>query len=186
MKVLVINCGSSSLKFQLIDSASECCLAKGLCERIGIDGSMITYAPEGAASDQLCLYGRQRHDTHNILPGTASGQVIDRLGNTLQHRPVCVCTAKPFYRGYPQTGASDSEDGARRQAGFCILYHGHAVQGSGRERDAAIFSSLPIIIISAIPSSIIFAAAISVLLSLDSGSTIVFLSILALSLIVSI
>ena len=47
MKVLVINCGSSSLKFQLIDSQSERCLAKGLCERIGIDGSMITYTPEG-------------------------------------------------------------------------------------------------------------------------------------------
>ena len=47
MKVLVINCGSSSLKFQLIDSESEQCLAKGLCERIGIEGSMITYAPEG-------------------------------------------------------------------------------------------------------------------------------------------
>ena len=46
MKVFVINCGSSSLKFQLIDSESEKCLAKGLCERIGIDGSMITYAPE--------------------------------------------------------------------------------------------------------------------------------------------
>lgn len=47
MKVLVINCGSSSLKFQLIDSDSEECLAKGLCERIGIEGSMITYAPQG-------------------------------------------------------------------------------------------------------------------------------------------
>ena len=35
MKVLVINCGSSSLKYQLIDSQSEEVLAKGLCERIG-------------------------------------------------------------------------------------------------------------------------------------------------------
>ena len=52
MKVLVINCGSSSLKFQLIDSDSEQCLAKGLCERIGIQGSMITYAPEGGAKEQ--------------------------------------------------------------------------------------------------------------------------------------
>ena len=51
MKVLVINCGSSSLKFQLIDSESEQCLAKGLCERIGIDGSMITYAPEGGEKE---------------------------------------------------------------------------------------------------------------------------------------
>ena len=37
MNVLVINCGSSSLKYQLIDSESEKVLAKGLCERIGID-----------------------------------------------------------------------------------------------------------------------------------------------------
>ncbi len=42
MKILVINCGSSSLKFQVIDAVTEELLAKGLCERIGIDGS-ITY-----------------------------------------------------------------------------------------------------------------------------------------------
>uniref|UniRef100_I5AQD5 Acetate kinase n=1 Tax=Eubacterium cellulosolvens (strain ATCC 43171 / JCM 9499 / 6) TaxID=633697 RepID=I5AQD5_EUBC6 len=41
MKVLVINCGSSSLKYQLIDSDSEDVLAKGLCERIGIDGRLV-------------------------------------------------------------------------------------------------------------------------------------------------
>lgn len=52
MKVLVINCGSSSLKFQLIDSQSQQCLAKGLCERIGIDGSMITYAPAGGEKEK--------------------------------------------------------------------------------------------------------------------------------------
>ena len=46
MNVLVINCGSSSLKFQLINSDTEQVLAKGLCERIGIDGSL-TYQPEG-------------------------------------------------------------------------------------------------------------------------------------------
>lgn len=45
MKILVINCGSSSLKYQLIDSASEEVLAKGLCERIGIAGSAITHQP---------------------------------------------------------------------------------------------------------------------------------------------
>lgn len=52
MKILVINCGSSSLKFQMIDSESENCLAKGLCERIGIEGSMITYAPEGGEKEK--------------------------------------------------------------------------------------------------------------------------------------
>ncbi|MCR5743815.1 MAG: acetate kinase [Lachnospiraceae bacterium] len=46
MKVLVINCGSSSLKYQLIDSQTEQVLAKGLCERIGIDGRL-THKPTG-------------------------------------------------------------------------------------------------------------------------------------------
>ena len=43
MKVLVINCGSSSLKYQLIDMEGERVLCKGLCERIGIEGSKITH-----------------------------------------------------------------------------------------------------------------------------------------------
>ena len=47
MNVLVINCGSSSLKYQLIETGSETVLAKGLCERIGIDGSAITHTPKG-------------------------------------------------------------------------------------------------------------------------------------------
>ena len=47
MKILVINCGSSSLKYQLIDSQTEEVLAKGLCERIGIAGSAITHQPAG-------------------------------------------------------------------------------------------------------------------------------------------
>ncbi len=52
MKIFVINCGSSSLKFQLIDSETEQCLAKGLCERIGIDGGMISYTPDGGAKEK--------------------------------------------------------------------------------------------------------------------------------------
>ena len=47
MNVLVINCGSSSLKFQLINSETEAVLAKGLCERIAIDGSRLVYQPAG-------------------------------------------------------------------------------------------------------------------------------------------
>ena len=46
MNILVINCGSSSLKFQLINSDTEAVLAKGICERIGIDGRL-TYQPTG-------------------------------------------------------------------------------------------------------------------------------------------
>lgn len=47
MKILVINCGSSSLKYQLIDMDNDNVLAKGLCERIGIEGSKLTHQPMG-------------------------------------------------------------------------------------------------------------------------------------------
>ncbi len=47
MKIFVVNCGSSSLKYQLFDMDSESVLAKGLCERIGIDGSKLTHKPVG-------------------------------------------------------------------------------------------------------------------------------------------
>ncbi len=45
MKILVVNCGSSSLKYQLIDMDNESVIAKGLCERIGIEGSKLTHQP---------------------------------------------------------------------------------------------------------------------------------------------
>ena len=50
MKVLIINCGSSSLKYQIIDSETEQVQAKGLCERIGIDGRLI-YQPAGGEKE---------------------------------------------------------------------------------------------------------------------------------------
>jgi len=40
LKVLVINCGSSSLKYELMDTAAEKSLASGLCQRVGIDGGV--------------------------------------------------------------------------------------------------------------------------------------------------
>ncbi len=54
MNVLVINCGSSSLKFQLINAETEDVLAKGICERIGIDGSL-TYQPAGGEKVKTSL-----------------------------------------------------------------------------------------------------------------------------------
>lgn len=50
MKILVINCGSSSLKYQVIDPSKEEVLAKGLCERIGIDGRLV-YQPKGGEKE---------------------------------------------------------------------------------------------------------------------------------------
>lgn len=52
MNILVINCGSSSLKYQLIDSVSEQVLAKGLCERIQIDGRL-KHTPTGKDTVEL-------------------------------------------------------------------------------------------------------------------------------------
>ena len=52
MKILVINAGSSSLKYQLLDPATGELLAKGLCERIGIDGK-VTYKPQLAGKQVL-------------------------------------------------------------------------------------------------------------------------------------
>ena len=47
MKILVLNCGSSSLKYQLIDMENEHVLTKGLCERIGIEGSNLSHKAAG-------------------------------------------------------------------------------------------------------------------------------------------
>ena len=55
MKVLVVNCGSSSLKYQLMDMTDESVLAKGLVERIGIEGSVLVHQPEG--QDKVKLEG---------------------------------------------------------------------------------------------------------------------------------
>lgn len=73
MKVLVINCGSSSLKYQLIDSDTENVLAKGLCERIGINGSCISYTKAGCDKEQ----NEKDMPTHN----QAIQYVIEALTN---------------------------------------------------------------------------------------------------------
>ena len=62
MNVLVINCGSSSLKYQLINSDTEDVLAKGLCERIGIDGRLV-YQKAGCDKEikrQPCQHIKKR------------------------------------------------------------------------------------------------------------------------------
>ena len=55
MKVLVINCGSSSLKYQVLDMTNESLLCKGLVERIGMEGSVITHEKTGCEKFQLIV-----------------------------------------------------------------------------------------------------------------------------------
>ena len=47
MKILVLNCGSSSVKYQLLDMTDESVLAKGIIERIGMDDAILTHRPTG-------------------------------------------------------------------------------------------------------------------------------------------
>ncbi|MBC7324029.1 MAG: acetate kinase, partial [Moorella sp. (in: Bacteria)] len=55
MKILVLNCGSSSVKYQLFDMQEERVMARGLVERIGISGSVLTHRPQG--KDKLIREG---------------------------------------------------------------------------------------------------------------------------------
>lgn len=64
MKVLVINCGSSSLKYQLINMENENCLAQGLIERIGSKGSVLTQKVEGR---EKYIVKQDMHDHKNAI-----------------------------------------------------------------------------------------------------------------------
>lgn len=93
MKVLVINCGSSSLKYQLIDTNSEEVLASGLCERIGIDGRM-KHTPAGGTAvvmqDPLPDHGAAIQAVLSALTDPNYGVIgsleeIDAVGHRLVH-----------------------------------------------------------------------------------------------------
>ena len=73
MKILVINCGSSSLKYQLIDSTTEEPLAVGLCERIGIDGRL-NHTPSSTGKKEVIEKAMPDHKV-------AIGMVVEALTN---------------------------------------------------------------------------------------------------------
>ena len=66
MKILVINSGSSSLKFQVIDSGTEQVLARGVCERIGIDGGF-TYKTDRISVKEPVPMADHKAAVHEIL-----------------------------------------------------------------------------------------------------------------------
>lgn len=73
MKILVINCGSSSLKYQLFDMDSESVMAKGICERIGISGSALTHKPSGKDS---CVVEKDMPD-HKVAVQMVLDMLVD-------------------------------------------------------------------------------------------------------------
>lgn len=74
MNILVINCGSSSLKYQLIDMRNETVLAKGLAERIGIEKSLLTHSPMG--KDKVTI--QQDMKTHTDAIRMVLDALVDR------------------------------------------------------------------------------------------------------------
>ena len=81
MKVLVINAGSSSLKYQLIDMENEAVLAKGNCERIGVDGLITHKTSDGRTVSHNTPFPTHKEafmEVVNILT-EGEGKVIDSV-----------------------------------------------------------------------------------------------------------
>ena len=94
MNILVINCGSSSLKYQLINSETEEVLAKGLCERIGMDGSRLNHTPKGGEKivieDSMPNHTKAVQMVIDALTDAGHGVVksldeIDAVGHRIVH-----------------------------------------------------------------------------------------------------
>ena len=94
MKILVINAGSTTLKYQLIDSETEEVLAKGLCERIGIDGGCVKYNAASGEKKELSLempdHGVAFQAVIDILLDPTDGAIksldeIDAVGHRVVH-----------------------------------------------------------------------------------------------------
>ena len=93
MKILVINSGSSSLKFQVIDSDSEQVLVKGVCERIGIDGRFTYKTNTGVSLKENVEMENHTQAVHTLLDTLVDSEKgiikdfsqIDVIGHRLVH-----------------------------------------------------------------------------------------------------
>lgn len=95
MKVLVLNCGSSSLKYQLIDMSNESVLCKGLVERIGIDGSVLKHEKDGLDGKHVVEVEMKDHKDaiKHVLEAVAHPEVgavkemseIEAVGHRIVH-----------------------------------------------------------------------------------------------------
>lgn len=95
MKVLVLNCGSSSLKYQLIDMINESVLCKGLVERIGIDGSVLKHEKPGLDGKHIVETPMKDHKDaiNHVLSAVVDEKVgavedmkeIDAVGHRIVH-----------------------------------------------------------------------------------------------------
>jgi acetate kinase len=130
MKILVLNCGSSSIKFQLFEMDEEQVLAKGLVEKIGHADAVLTYAPAGRdkivttrqiLSHEVALklvFDSLLHPTHGVI---ASKSEIDGIGHRLVHG------GEDFTDSVLITAAV--KEGVRRCIQFAPLHNPHNLKG---------------------------------------------------------
>lgn len=93
MKVLVINAGSSSLKYQLIDMETEAVIAKGGCERIGLDGSKLTHKANGKETEIVSPQPTHNESIQLVLKALTDSEIgviksmdeIDAVGHRVVH-----------------------------------------------------------------------------------------------------
>ena len=127
MKVLVINCGSSSLKYQLIDMEGERVLCKGLCERIGIEGSKITHKANGGEWEQEVPFPTHTEAFMKVVEMMTSGEgavVKDKSGSLPS--ATAWCRAPSFFtksggrhRRHHRQDRGDCPSGPGAQHGPC-------------------------------------------------------------------
>ncbi len=93
MKVLVINAGSSSLKYQLIDMETEAVIAKGGCERIGLDGAKLTHKANGKETEIISAQPTHNESIQLVLKALTDEKIgviknmneIDAVGHRVVH-----------------------------------------------------------------------------------------------------
>ena len=93
MKVLVINAGSSSLKYQLIDMETEAVIAKGGCERIGLDGAKLTHKANGKETEIIAAQPTHNESIQLVLKALTDEKIgviknmdeIDAVGHRVVH-----------------------------------------------------------------------------------------------------
>ncbi len=92
MKILVVNAGSSSLKYQLLDMADESVIAKGNCDRIGVDGHVSAKTGDGRQLEQDCSFPTHTEAFEKLVEVLTSGEtkVIDSMAeiSAVGHRIV--------------------------------------------------------------------------------------------------
>ena len=87
MKILIVNAGSSSLKYQLVDMEDESVLAKGLVERIGMEGSKLTHDQTRLIFETNTIGGNEAVRVDDVVETANHFRCIDRIIDSAAYAP---------------------------------------------------------------------------------------------------